>query len=151
MRPAEHFTPFLLKMLVSPATVEGCDSYRLSILARHPPGERANALAGRCPNGGHHRSAESRGRKVNATNDRRRRSRFPLALAVRYTGAGGRLAGVEPDAEHKQLRHVPGLRPPDPARLKAEDHDPVADQLNGTTPLQLIAVGTVVRSTESNT
>ncbi len=83
-------------------------------------------------------------------NERRVKSRYPLELNVRYQtmGAAGPVAGVGQTVNMSSsgmfLACASNL--PEGSRLKLFIEWP--SLLNGTTPLQLITVGTVVRSTE---
>jgi hypothetical protein len=80
--------------------------------------------------------------------ERRARSRFPLSLAVRYKGAWGHFAGVGETANisSRGMFLACPERIPLGRRLKVVIEWPPL--LNGETPLQLVTVGRVVRSTE---
>jgi hypothetical protein len=86
----------------------------------------------------------------NMENERRVKSRYPLELNVRYQtmGAAGPVAGVGQTVNMSSsgmfLTCASNIR--EGARLKLFIEWP--SLLNGTTPLQLITVGTVVRCTE---
>jgi hypothetical protein len=82
-------------------------------------------------------------------NERRLKSRYPLELNVRYQtlGAAGSLAGIGQTVNMSSsgmLLSCPRTIP-EGTRIKIFIEWP--SLLNGTTPLQLITVGTVVRCT----
>lgn len=82
--------------------------------------------------------------------ERRVKSRYPLELNVRYQtmgAAGGPISGVGQTVNMSSggMFLACGGNIPEGTRLKAFVEWP--SLLNGTTPLQLIMVGTVVRST----
>lgn len=83
-------------------------------------------------------------------NERRLKSRYPLELNVRYQtmGAAGPVAGVGQTVNMSSsgMFLACASNIPEGARLKLFIEWP--SLLNGTTPLQLITVGTVVRCTE---
>jgi hypothetical protein len=83
-------------------------------------------------------------------NERRVKSRYPLELNVRYQtmGAAGPVAGVGQtvNISSSGMFLACASNIPEGARLKLFIEWP--SLLNGTTPLQLIMVGTVVRCTE---
>lgn len=83
-------------------------------------------------------------------NERRVKSRYPLELNVRYQtmGAAGPVAGVGQTVNMSSsgMFLACASNIPEGARLKLFIEWP--SLLNGTTPLQLITVGTVVRCTE---
>lgn len=83
-------------------------------------------------------------------NERRVKSRYPLELNVRYQtmGAAGPVAGVGQtvNVSSSGMFLACASNIPEGSRLKMFIEWP--SLLNGTTPLQLITVGTVVRSTE---
>src|SRR5579871_4884734 len=83
-------------------------------------------------------------------NERRVKSRYPLELNVRYQtmGGAGSVAGVGQTINMSSSGMFLACESniPEGARLKLFVE--WLSLLNGTTPLQLITVGTVVRSTE---
>lgn len=83
-------------------------------------------------------------------NERRVKSRYPLELNVRYQtiGGAGPVAGVGQTVNMSSggMFLACGSDIAEGSRLKMFIEWP--SLLNGTTPLQLITVGTVVRSTE---
>ena len=83
-------------------------------------------------------------------NERRVKSRYPLELNVRYQtmGAAGPVAGVGQtmNMSSSGMFLACASNVPEGARLKLYIEWP--SLLNGTTPLQLITVGTVVRANE---
>src|ERR1700733_128306 len=82
-------------------------------------------------------------------NERRVKSRYPLELNVRYqTMDAGPVAGVGQtvNVSSSGMLLACASNIPEGARLKIFIEWP--SLLNGTTPLQLITVGTVVRCTE---
>jgi len=83
-------------------------------------------------------------------NERRVKARYPLELNVRYQtmGAAGPVAGVGQtlNMSSSGMFLACASNIPEGARLKLFIEWP--SLLNGTTPLQLITVGTVVRCTE---
>jgi hypothetical protein len=87
---------------------------------------------------------------LNMENERRVKSRYPLELNVRYQtmGAAGPVAGVGQTVNMSSsgMFLACASNIPEGARLKLFIEWP--SLLNGTTPLQLSAVGTVVRRTE---
>jgi hypothetical protein len=86
---------------------------------------------------------------LNMENDRRVKSRYPLELNVRYQtmGAAGPVAGVGQTVNMSSSGMLLACASsiPEGTRLKMFIEWP--SLLNGTTPLQLITVGTVVRCT----
>jgi len=87
---------------------------------------------------------------LNMENERRVKSRYPLELNVRYQtmGAAGPVAGVGQTVNMSSggMFLACASNVSEGARLKMFIEWP--SLLNGTTPLQLITVGTVVRCTE---
>lgn len=86
---------------------------------------------------------------MSMSNERRVKCRYPLELNVRYqtVGAAGPISGVGQTVNMSSggmFLACPG-NIPEGTRLKTFVEWP--SLLNGTTPLQLIMVGTVVRST----
>src|SRR5271170_7525149 len=83
-------------------------------------------------------------------NERRAKSRYPLELKVRYQtmGAAGPVAGVGQtlNMSSSGMLLTCGSDIAEGVRLRIFIEWP--SLLNGTTPLQLITVGTVVRCTE---
>jgi hypothetical protein len=83
-------------------------------------------------------------------NERRLKSRYPLELNARYQtmGVAGELTGVGQtlNMSSKGMLLACGSNIPEGTRLKIFVEWP--SLLNGTTPLQLITVGTVVRRTQ---
>ena len=83
--------------------------------------------------------------------ERRMKSRYPLELNVRYQtmGAAGPVAGVGQTVNMSSSGMLMACTKsiPEGTRLKIFVEWP--SLLNGTTPLQLITVGTVVRCTQS--
>lgn len=83
-------------------------------------------------------------------NERRAKSRYPLELKVRYQsmGAAGPVAGVGQTVNMSSsgMLLTCGSEIQEGVRLRIFIEWP--SLLNGTTPLQLITVGTVVRCTE---
>ncbi len=87
---------------------------------------------------------------LNMNNERRVKSRYPIELNARYQtmGAGGPVAGVGQTVNMSSsgMLLACGSEIPVGTRLKTFVEWP--SLLNGTTPLQLITVGTVVRCTQ---
>jgi hypothetical protein len=87
---------------------------------------------------------------LNMDNDRRVKSRYPLELNARYQtmGAAGPVAGVGQtlNMSSSGMLLACASNIPEGTRLKIFVEWP--SLLNGTTPLQLITVGTVVRCTQ---
>lgn len=87
---------------------------------------------------------------INGASERRVKCRYPLELNVRYqavSAVGGAISGVGQTVNMSSggmFMACPG-NIPEGTRLKTFVEWP--SLLNGTTPLQLIMVGTVVRST----
>src|SRR5580698_5138425 len=83
-------------------------------------------------------------------NERRVKSRYPLELNVRYqtlgTAGPGAGAGQTLNISSSGMLLACASNIPEGTRLKLYVEWP--SLLNGTTPLQLITVGTVVRSTQ---